>query len=223
LKALLKNRFGGRPAAEMALAEHETEPEIWKAPLEQALVQSGADTDAAVLEAARRLQQLATAELTSVSASGHNARAIGRVEGDVAMDSAAVVKPVFGNVSDSAIGVGGRDVSNLSVTNTAASAQALEALFEPILADLRTRPANPAMPNAQLQQKVRAIRDEAGKGDAASPVRVASWLGELGAFAPDLRGMVGDALRQAGGAVSDAVRQAVEQVTGTGGQRDAID
>ena len=200
----------------MALAQHEKQPEIWKAPLQEALEQSGAASDPAVLDAARRLHELATAELTSVSATGQNARAIGRVEGNLAMDNAAAVKPAFGNVSGSAIGVGGRDVSNVSVTNNAANAQALHALFEPILAEVRARPADPAAPNAQLQEKVEAIRDEADKGEAASTVRIAGWLGELGALAPELRGMVGNTLRQAGGAVSDAVRQAVEQVTKQG-------
>jgi len=212
LKALLIDHFGGRPEAELALAQHATKPDVWKLPLQDALTSTGADTDAAILEAARHLQQLAERELNVVSASGQNPRAFGRT-GEVAMDNATIVKPNFtGNIDHSAIAIAGRDASGTSVSQSGVADQTLAALFAPILDEIRARPANPAVSNVTVQEKVEAIRDEAAKGSAANAVRIAGWLGELGAFAPDIRSMVADTVRQAGGAVSGAVRHAVEQV-----------
>jgi hypothetical protein len=58
LKSLVAARFAGDQAREVALAEHERAPEIWRAPLAQAVTDSGAATDPAVIEAARRLLAL---------------------------------------------------------------------------------------------------------------------------------------------------------------------
>ena len=55
LKRLVAARFAGRKAAKAALADHETDPEAARAPLEEALTDSGAATDAEVIDAARRL------------------------------------------------------------------------------------------------------------------------------------------------------------------------
>ena len=61
LKQLVLRRFSGRPAAEVALAEHAADPEIWRAPLAQQLTETGATADPAVLEAAQRLLALVDA------------------------------------------------------------------------------------------------------------------------------------------------------------------
>lgn len=58
LKALVAARFGDEPSREVALAEHERQPEVWRAPLAQAVADSGAATDPAVVEAAQRLLAL---------------------------------------------------------------------------------------------------------------------------------------------------------------------
>jgi hypothetical protein len=58
LKRLVAARFSGKKAAEVALAEHETDPEVWRAPLEKALSDSGASTDRDVIAAAQRLMEL---------------------------------------------------------------------------------------------------------------------------------------------------------------------
>jgi hypothetical protein len=58
LKQLLVRRFSGKPAAEVALAEHETDPDTWRAPLEKALTELGATGDGDVLAAAQRVMEL---------------------------------------------------------------------------------------------------------------------------------------------------------------------
>jgi hypothetical protein len=58
LRRLVAARFAGRPAAELALAEHAADPDTWQAPLKKALAETGADTDPAVINAARQLMEL---------------------------------------------------------------------------------------------------------------------------------------------------------------------
>jgi hypothetical protein len=58
LKNLVARRLAGRPTAEVALAEHEQDPETWKAPLGKALTEADAATDPQVIEAAERLMAL---------------------------------------------------------------------------------------------------------------------------------------------------------------------
>jgi hypothetical protein len=55
LKRLVAARFAGRKTAKAALANHETDPEAGRAPLERALTDRGAAADAEVIDAARRL------------------------------------------------------------------------------------------------------------------------------------------------------------------------
>ncbi|NER23223.1 MAG: hypothetical protein F6J96_21485 [Symploca sp. SIO1C2] len=55
LKALIKRKFAGEPKAEMILEEHETDPEIYEAPLKKKLVESGADKDQEIIKAAQKL------------------------------------------------------------------------------------------------------------------------------------------------------------------------
>src|SRR5713226_1293052 len=45
LKALIQRKLAGKPSAELALTEHETDPETWEAPLKKALVQEQVDQD----------------------------------------------------------------------------------------------------------------------------------------------------------------------------------
>jgi hypothetical protein len=58
LKELLSARFSGKKTAEVALAEHEADPQTWQAPLTKELVKTGADTDPSVIELAQRLMAL---------------------------------------------------------------------------------------------------------------------------------------------------------------------
>jgi hypothetical protein len=58
LKRLVSARFAGRRSAEVALTEHEADPEAWQAPLAAELVRTAAVDDLRVIEAAQRLMAL---------------------------------------------------------------------------------------------------------------------------------------------------------------------
>jgi hypothetical protein len=58
LRKLVSSRFAGKPAAEVVLAEHETDPDTYQAPLIKQVRESGAAEDAAIIEAAQRLMAL---------------------------------------------------------------------------------------------------------------------------------------------------------------------
>lgn len=58
LKTLLQRKFAGKPAAEVALTEHEKKPDVWKAPLAQGLQETEADQDQDIIAAAQQLIQL---------------------------------------------------------------------------------------------------------------------------------------------------------------------
>ncbi len=62
LKTLLQRKFAGKSSAEVALAEHEKKPDIWKAPLAQGLKETEADQDQDIIAAAKQLIQLAQAQ-----------------------------------------------------------------------------------------------------------------------------------------------------------------
>jgi hypothetical protein len=63
LKTLIQRKFVGKPSAEVALAEHEKKPDIWKAPLAQGLKETEADQDQDIIAAAQQLIQLAQIQL----------------------------------------------------------------------------------------------------------------------------------------------------------------
>lgn len=58
LKSLVAARFAGDQSREVVLAQHEQQPEVWRAPLTQAVTDSGAATDPTILDAAQRLLAL---------------------------------------------------------------------------------------------------------------------------------------------------------------------
>jgi hypothetical protein len=58
LKRMLASRFAGNSSREMVLVEHEKHPETWRAPLTQAVTDSGAATDPPVVQAAQQLMAL---------------------------------------------------------------------------------------------------------------------------------------------------------------------
>jgi hypothetical protein len=61
LKALAKRRLGGRPRAELLLAEHERVPEAWRDALVAELAQAGADHDLELVAAAQALMKIVDA------------------------------------------------------------------------------------------------------------------------------------------------------------------
>ncbi len=58
LKTLIHNKLVGKPTAEMALAQYQEDPDVWKAPLEKELKKAGIDQDTAIVEAAQRVMTL---------------------------------------------------------------------------------------------------------------------------------------------------------------------
>ena len=87
LKALIQKRFAGKPEAEMALAQHEKKPEVWAAPLQDALVETGADRDEAIIEQAQAVLMLVQPQ--QVAQGKYNVQ-IGKAEGVVIGDKARV-------------------------------------------------------------------------------------------------------------------------------------
>jgi hypothetical protein len=87
LKILIQKRFAGKPEAETALVQHEKKPEVWEAPLKDALVETGTDKDEAVLQAAEILLKLVQPQ--QVGAGKYNVQ-IGEAEGVVIGDHAKV-------------------------------------------------------------------------------------------------------------------------------------
>jgi hypothetical protein len=58
LTALVRKRFADRPKGELVLAEHETAPQTWQAPLAAELSATGAESDAGLVAAAQALMRL---------------------------------------------------------------------------------------------------------------------------------------------------------------------
>jgi hypothetical protein len=58
LKTLIHSKLAGKPVAEMALAQYETKPDVWKAPLQDSLKDAGIAQDTAIIEVAQKLMSL---------------------------------------------------------------------------------------------------------------------------------------------------------------------
>jgi hypothetical protein len=58
LRGLVQRRVAGNPGAELALAEHQADPENWAAPLKAKLTLVGAGGDAELVTAAQALMDL---------------------------------------------------------------------------------------------------------------------------------------------------------------------
>jgi hypothetical protein len=81
LKSCIIQKFTGKPEAEVALAQHEHDPDTWEKPLKKALSNVQADREPQIMEAAKKLMALAQAEGrtggTNVTASGERSVAFG--------------------------------------------------------------------------------------------------------------------------------------------------
>jgi hypothetical protein len=58
LKRLVADRFAGNKSAEVALSEHESDPETWRTPLAKTLAATGTIADESVIVAAQQLMAL---------------------------------------------------------------------------------------------------------------------------------------------------------------------
>ena len=79
LKTLIKKRFVGKHDAEMALAQHEKKPEVWKAPLEEGLKETGVDRDQEIIAAAQQLMKLIQPQQAAMGK--YNVQITGNVQG----------------------------------------------------------------------------------------------------------------------------------------------
>jgi hypothetical protein len=66
LRERIRQKFAGKPGAELALSEYEADPETWEAPLKKALVQVQADQDKQIMEAAQYIMRLIQPRYASV-------------------------------------------------------------------------------------------------------------------------------------------------------------
>ena len=55
LKGLVQKKLQGNKAGELALEQHEADPEVWKEPLKKALTDAGADKDEEIQKRAKEL------------------------------------------------------------------------------------------------------------------------------------------------------------------------
>jgi hypothetical protein len=62
LKSLILRRFGGKEEVRYAVEKHEQKPESWAGTLRDALVESGADKDPEIVQAAHELAKLVDPE-----------------------------------------------------------------------------------------------------------------------------------------------------------------
>ncbi|HEX9945436.1 MAG TPA: hypothetical protein VGG03_25775 [Thermoanaerobaculia bacterium] len=97
LKGLIQKRFAGKPAAEVALAEHEKEPEVWSAPLKKALNEVGATEDETIVKAAQEL--LKRADPDGAAKGKYNVQFHGPAQGTVIGDRPTVTQ-TFNNVGE---------------------------------------------------------------------------------------------------------------------------
>ena len=89
LKTLIQKRFAGQPEAEMALAQIEKKPEVWAAPLQDALAESGLDKDEEILKQAQQVLKLVQPQQASQGKYNIN---IGEAKGTVIGDNANVTQ-----------------------------------------------------------------------------------------------------------------------------------
>lgn len=89
LKTLIQKRFAGQPEAEMALAQIEKKPEVWAAPLQDALAESGLDKDEEILKQAQQVLKLVQPQQASQGKYNIN---IGQAKGTVIGDNANVTQ-----------------------------------------------------------------------------------------------------------------------------------
>ena len=87
LKGLIQKHLAGKPEAEMALAQFEKKPEVWEAPLKDALAETGAAQDEAVVDQAQKLLKLVQPQ--QVAQGKYNVQ-IGEAKGVVMGDNATV-------------------------------------------------------------------------------------------------------------------------------------
>jgi hypothetical protein len=96
LKALIRRKFEGKTAAVIALIEYEKEPEIWKAPLEKELKETGSGEDQEIIAVAQKLLALIQPEQAAMGK--YNVKITGNVQ-SIVMGDKQQVTTSFGDIS----------------------------------------------------------------------------------------------------------------------------
>jgi hypothetical protein len=88
LRVLIQRRFADKPEAELVLTKHAQKPEVWEAPLREALTEATADRDTDIVQAAQQL--LALLHPQPAEAGKYHVDIAGSVHGFVQGDNAQV-------------------------------------------------------------------------------------------------------------------------------------
>ncbi len=79
LKTRVQQKFAGKPAAELVLQEHETDPGTWELPLKQALIEAQVDQDKDIVDAAQKVMTLVQPQQAAMGK--YNVQITGNVQG----------------------------------------------------------------------------------------------------------------------------------------------
>ena len=88
LKALIQHRLADKPQAEIILQKHEENPEIWKEPLRQELIDIQASQDNEIIRAAQQLMTIINPQQAGMGK--FNVQITGDVQGFVQGDNTQV-------------------------------------------------------------------------------------------------------------------------------------
>jgi hypothetical protein len=86
LKELVHRRFSGKPEAAVALSEYENDPDRGKETLRKALIDTGAGTDAELVDHAKQVMQLV--DPLQYNKGKYNVQVTGDVQGQIIGDNA---------------------------------------------------------------------------------------------------------------------------------------
>ncbi|MBU7582900.1 MAG: hypothetical protein KAF91_08310, partial [Nostoc sp. TH1S01] len=93
LVKLIKSKLAGKSDAEVILARHQQKPEDWEKPLKTELIESGADKDEEIIEAAEKLMELVKPK--TENAPGKYNMPVQNAYGSAFGDSSQVNNPKF--------------------------------------------------------------------------------------------------------------------------------
>jgi hypothetical protein len=88
LRALIQRKFANKPEAELALAKHEEDPQVWEAPLKDALAKVSVDKDEELVKTAQKLMMLVNPQQATMGK--YNVQITGNVQGFVQGDNSNV-------------------------------------------------------------------------------------------------------------------------------------
>jgi hypothetical protein len=88
LKTRLQQKFADKPEATVALAKYADKPDVWRAPVHEALTETAADQDRELITAAQQL--LALVDPQQAAMGKYNVQIAGQVQGFVQGDHAQV-------------------------------------------------------------------------------------------------------------------------------------